>query len=84
MTENQVVAAFLSFGLLITIWLMGALGSMLGETAAGQVISYVSFIEHFDRLVRGLVDTKDLLYYASGLLLLLFVAHRIVESQRWK
>jgi ABC-2 type transport system permease protein len=84
MTENQIVAAFLSFGLLIMIWLLGALGSVLGDTPMGAVISYLSFIEHFDRLVRGLVDTKDLVYYVSGMVLMLFLAHRVVESQRWK
>lgn len=83
LTENQIVAAFVSFGLLIMIWLMGALGSILGDTALGSMISYLSFIEHYDRLVRGLVDTKDLVYYGSGMLLMLFLAHRVVESQRW-
>jgi ABC-2 type transport system permease protein len=84
LTENQIVAAFLSFGLLIMIWLLGAFGSILGDTTLGAVISYLSFIEHFDRLVRGLVDTKDLVYYLSGLFLMLFLAHRVIESQRWK
>jgi ABC-2 type transport system permease protein len=84
MTENQVVAAFLGFGMLITIWLLGALGAVLGDTSLGNVISYLSFIEHFDRMVRGLIDTKDLVYYLSGLFLMLFLAHRVVDSQRWK
>ena len=84
LTENQIVAAFLSFGLLICIWLLGGLGSILGDTPLGNAISYLSFIEHYDRLVRGLVDTKDLVYYLSGLLLMLFLTHRVVESQRWK
>jgi ABC-2 type transport system permease protein len=84
MTENQIVAAFLSFGLLILIWLLGAFGGILGDTALGNSISYLSFIEHYDRLVRGLVESKDLIYYISGIVLMLFLAHRIVESQRWK
>lgn len=84
LTENQIVAAFLSFGVLICIWLLGGLGSILGDTPLGNAISYVSFIEHYDRLVRGLVDTKDLVYYFSGLALMLFLTHRVVESQRWK
>jgi ABC-2 type transport system permease protein len=84
MTENQIVAAFLSFGMLITIWLLGALGTILGDTTLGNVISYLSFIEHFDRLVRGLIDTKDLIYYGSGLILMLFLAHGVVDSRRWK
>ncbi len=83
-TENQIIAAFLSFGLLLCVWLMGALGSILGDTPVGNAISYLSFIEHYDRLVRGLVDTKDLTYYASGILFMLFLTHRVVESQRWK
>jgi len=84
LTENQIVAAFLSFGFLILFWLLGALGTILGDTALGQVISYLSFIEHFDRMVRGLIDTKDLVYYFTGLVFMLFLAHRVVESQRWQ
>jgi len=60
------------------------LGNVLGDTPIGNTIGYLSFIEHFDRLTRGLVDTKDLVYYLSGTLLMLFLAHRVVESQRWK
>ena len=84
LTENQIVAAFLSFGLLILVWLLGGLGNVLGDTPIGNTIGYLSFIEHFDRLTRGLVDTKDLVYYLSGMVLMLFLAHRVVESQRWK
>lgn len=84
LTENQIVAAFVSFGLLILVWLLGALGSVLGDTPMGHALSYLSFIEHFDRLVRGLVDTKDLVYFLSGTVLMLFVAHRAIESQRWQ
>jgi ABC-2 type transport system permease protein len=83
-TENQIVAAFLSFGLLIIVWLMGALGGVIGDTLVGNSISYLSFIEHYDRLVRGLVESKDLVYYLSGIVLMLFLAHRVVESHRWK
>jgi ABC-2 type transport system permease protein len=83
-TENQIIAAFLSFGLLLSVWLLGALGSILGDSPAGNAISYLSFIEHYDRLVRGLVDTRDLVYYACGILFMLFLTHRVVESHRWK
>ncbi len=84
LTENQIVAAFLSFGLLLIVWLLGALGSVIGDTPAGNVISYLSFIEHYDRMVRGLLDSKDLVYYLSGVILMLFLAHRVVESESWK
>jgi ABC-2 type transport system permease protein len=84
LTENQIVAAFVGFGILLTFWLISGLGALLGDTTAGHIISYVSFMEHYDRLVRGLVDTSDLVYFGSGLLLMLFLTHRVVESTRWK
>ncbi len=84
LTENQIVAAFLSFGILLVVWLLSGVGSLLGDTLPGQIVSYLSFMEHYDRLVRGLIDTKDLVYFFSGLALLLFLTHRIVETARWK
>jgi ABC-2 type transport system permease protein len=41
-------------------------------------------MEHYDHLVRGLVDTKDFVYFLSGLTLMLFLSHRVVDSARWK
>jgi ABC-2 type transport system permease protein len=84
MTENQIIAAFVSFGLLLLIWLVGAFGGVLGDTPLGNSLTYLSFLDHYDRLVRGLVDSKDVIYYLSGIILMLFLAHRIVDSQRWK
>ena len=84
LTENQIVAAFVSFGTLLTMWLIAGLGSLFGDTTAGRVISYFSYMEHYDRLVRGLIDTSDLVYFGSGLALMLFLTHRVVESTRWK
>ena len=84
LTENQIVAAFVSFGLLLILWLLSGVGSLLGDTAAGQVISYLSFMDHYDHLVRGLIDTRDLVYFGSALLLMLFLTHRVVDSTRWK
>jgi ABC-2 type transport system permease protein len=84
MTENQIIAAFVSFGLLLLIWLVGAFGGVLGDTPLGNSLTYLSFLDHYDRPVRGLVDSKDVIYYLSGIILMLFLAHRIVDSQRWK
>jgi ABC-2 type transport system permease protein len=84
LTENQIVAAFVSFGLLLFLWLLAGVGSLLGDTSVGQVISYLSFMEHYDHLVRGLIDTRDLVYFVSALVLMLFLTHRVVDSTRWK
>ena len=84
MTENQVIAAFLGFGMIAVLWLIGELGSLSGDTTLGSVLSFLSFREHYDRLVRGLVEAGDIIYYLSGIVLMLFTAHRVVDSHRWR
>ncbi|HEX5646128.1 MAG TPA: ABC transporter permease subunit [Nitrospira sp.] len=84
LTENQIVAAFVGFGTLLTMWLVAGLGALLGDTTMGHIVSYISFMEHYDRLVNGLIDTSDLVYFASGLALMLFLTHQVVDSARWK
>ena len=83
LTENQIIASFLSFGCILLLWLLGAFGSTLGDTPVGHVFSYISFTEHYDRLVRGLVHVKDLVYYISGMALMWFAAHQVVDAHRW-
>ena len=63
---------------------MAGFGSLLGDTTVGQTVSYLSFMEHYDHLVRGLVDTTDLVYFFSAILLMLFLTHRVVDSARWQ
>ena len=84
LTENQIIAAFLSFGLILGLWVLGALSSAFGDTTLGSMLSYLSFTEHFERLIRGLLNAKDLLYYISGIALMWFAAHQAIDAYRWK
>jgi ABC-2 type transport system permease protein len=84
LTENQVIAVVLSFGLLLVIWLFDWAGQLLGDSPFGKLISYLSPIGHFDNLVKGVVDSKDLVYFATAIILSLFLTHRVLESQRWR
>ena len=83
LTENQIIAAFISFGVILILWLLGAFGALLGDSTVGQFLSYLSFTSHYDRLVRGLVNIKDIVYYLSGIAFLWFAAHQAVDAHRW-
>ncbi len=84
LTENQIIAAFLSFGFILGLWMLGALGTVVGDTTIGHILSYVSFTEHYERLIRGLLNLKDILYYLSGIAFMWFAAHQAVDAYRWK
>lgn len=84
LTENQIIAAFLSFGMILALWMTGALSTAMGETPLGHILAYLSFTEHFERLIRGLLNLKDVLYYLSGMAFMWFATHQVIDSYRWK
>jgi ABC-2 type transport system permease protein len=84
LTENQIIAAVVSFGLLIGFWLVGATASPDPDSVATEIVHYFSMLSHLENLIKGLVDTRDLAYFASMTGLGLFLTHRVLESQRWK
>ena len=49
-----------------------------------SVLLYVSVTENLTGLVRGVIDTRNLVYFASLITVFLFLTHRAVESARWK
>jgi ABC-2 type transport system permease protein len=83
LTENQIVAGFGTFGVLLAFWVIG----WGAEFAAGNlrtVLQYLSVTEHMDGFSRGLIDTKDVVYYGTAIALALFLALRSLESKRWR
>lgn len=84
LTENQIIAGFVGFGLILLLWLMGWASQGAGDTGLGLVLSYLSIGEHFENFSKGLIDTGDLVYLLSLIAVGLFLTHRVIESQRWK
>lgn len=83
LTENQIVAAVLTFGALLLFWILNwAAGSAGGFWK--EVINYLSFFQHFDDMTKGILDTTDLVYYLSFSFFGLFLTHSVLQSRRWR
>ena len=83
LTQNQIVAAVLGIGITLILWMAGALGDFVGDTAKA-VVAYLPIFDHYPDFVRGIIDTKDIVYYLSMVALFLFFSTRVIESRRWK
>ena len=83
LTENQIVAAVLTFLTLLLFFLLHWISS-LGSGAWQGVVNYLGFSTHLEDLTRGILDTKDLVYYVSFSFFGLFLAHSVVQSRRWR
>jgi ABC-2 type transport system permease protein len=82
LTENQIVAAVSSFGVLLAFWLIGFVEQFSG--GAGGPLSYLSILNHFDGFTRGVVDTRDVAYYVLFSAFFLFGTLRVLETMRWR
>jgi ABC-2 type transport system permease protein len=83
LTENQIVAGFGTFGVLLGLWIIGWGAEFAGGNVRA-VLQYLSITEHMDTFSRGLIDTKDLVYYGSAIELGLFLTLRSLDSKRWR
>jgi ABC-2 type transport system permease protein len=83
LTDNQIIAAVLTFGFSLFMWVIGW-GAQAAGPVTGEVLQYLSIIEHLDHFLKGLVDTSDLVYYLSFILFSLFLCHRVLDSNRWR
>lgn len=82
-TENQIIAAVSCLVGLLLLYVISWPADTAGATM-GAVLKYASLTEHFSELVKGVIDTRDLVYFASVIVLALFLTQRSVESLRWR
>lgn len=80
LTREPVIAAVGSFGLLLLIWILQAVGESQGLPFS-QAIGYLSLISHFESLRRGVVSTADVAYFLlfTGFFLWLAVLRLDIE-----
>lgn len=83
LTKNQIVAGAVTFGVCLLLWVLEWVSGYDSSTWA-HVLSYISVVTHFDSFGRGVIDSKDAIFYATVIFLGLFFTVRSVESLRWR
>ena len=83
LTRNQIVAGMVTFAVFLMLWVLDWLGAAAGPTGE-KILSYLSITQHFDDFVKGVIDTKHLVYYFSFITFGLFLTAKAVDSERWR
>jgi ABC-2 type transport system permease protein len=55
-----------------------------GGGILGDLVRYLSLPQHFGQMVGGVIDTSDIVYFATMIFVALFLTQRSVESARWR
>ena len=83
LTKNQIVAGAATFAVFLLLWVIDWLGPALGPSTE-DVLKYLSMTGHLDDFIKGVIDTKHVVYYLSIIVFGLFLTARSVDTERWR
>ncbi|HEX7087219.1 MAG TPA: ABC transporter permease [Vicinamibacterales bacterium] len=83
LTQNQIIAGVATFAVVLMLWVVDWLAESVGPRT-GDVLRYLSMTGHLDDFVKGVIDTKHLVYYLSFIGFGLFLTVRSVDTERWR
>ena len=85
LTKNQIIAGAVTFAVCLMLWVLEWVSGGGFETAKwAQVLSYMSVISHYESFAKGMLSSKDAVYYVTLIFFGLFLTARSMESLRWR
>jgi len=81
LTSNQIAAAIITVFMLLFLWLIGTLSYSVSHSL-GDVFKHLSVLENYEDFSKGIIDTKNIIYFLSLIFVSLFLAARTIENRR--
>lgn len=84
LTKNQIIAFLAAIAVCFSVFIVGApfVTEKLGNLAS--LFTYLGLASHFANIGRGVIDSRDIVYYASVIFLFLWLNAQTVKSRNWK
>jgi ABC-2 type transport system permease protein len=83
LTQNQIVAFITSFVIIFALFMLDKV-LMFMPTLLASFLEYLSVSYHFSNISRGVIDSRDVIYYLSLIFFFLFLAVRALENRKWR
>ena len=80
-TKNQIIAFFAAFIICISLTLIDSFLIFLPAEIVAA-LSYISASSHFSSIARGIIDTRDLLYFASLTVFFFYLTVIVQQNER--
>jgi ABC-2 type transport system permease protein len=81
-TENQVVAFVVSLFIVFALFMLDKMLVYLPGSLA-SILEYLSIDYHFSNIARGVIDTRDVVYYLSAVGISLLLGTVVLQRRRW-
>lgn len=82
LTESTVLAAFLTFTLMLFLWVIDLIAKSIGGPL-GVALGHLSLLTHYNNLVQGIMDTSSLILFGSYIILGLFLTAQSIDALRF-
>ena len=82
-TDNQITAFIMSF---MIVFILFVLGKVIFFVPAfmSAVVQYISIDFHLTNISRGVIDSRNLVYFGSMIFLFLALSVRMMETRKWR
>jgi ABC-2 type transport system permease protein len=82
-TQNQIIAFILGMAVIFLFLIVGLVLPQVNSGFLTPLLTYLGVGNHYQSIARGVIDSRDIVYYASMIFLFLFLTVRSVESRKW-
>jgi ABC-2 type transport system permease protein len=83
LTENQIVAAAITFGAAILFWVLSWTSSLVGQST-GMLLRQLSILEHLESFNKGILSAPDVSFFILFIAFFVFLCLRSLETHRWR
>lgn len=81
LTKNQIVAFIVGFGFCLFFFLIDKLALLL-PSQWSEIFAYLSVDVHFNNVARGIIDSRDIIYYLSLTVVALFLTTFLLRQSK--
>ena len=83
LTKNQIIAGSATFGVCLLFWVLQWVDTY-ESTAASKVMAYMSMATRYEPFAKGVIDSRDAIFFVTMIFFGLFLTARSLESLRWR
>ena len=83
MTENQLVAAVVSFTVSFLIYMLDNFASMINNNIVTTAVGWVSFVGRYNTFVEGVIDYSNAIFFVGFAAIFIFLTVRVLEKRRY-
>ncbi len=82
-TKHQIVAYIIGMAICMLLWAFGMMVNLLPPGTA-SIVQYASPQFHFEKITRGVIELRNLVYYVSIIGVVLLASVQVLESRKWR